>query len=445
MTTVSHEDRQKHLISCRATAERARQGGDPRELSLALIGLGSALFQTRVFDQGVAALDEAEELANSLGDLPFLAHCLGLKAAVYQEAGRFHNAYEVIERVVEMAQAHNDLGMKCDALVAQGQILANSGDPIVALEKLQAARSLANEIDDKRHLMKVFGTLGNVETSRAALDNAQVYFEIAAAWAAKLDERLAECGYLLNLGTVLGWQGLLPQALEVFQRVLNIARDTRERDAELAALQHLTQCLHSLKQYEQVVPLARNGIAVSQELGRHDFTFSFFETTALAHFQLGKHNDALGILQEAAEYARSANDPNHEANMLLQLGESYLAMELYEQALAPFEAASRILSDRGHEADNAHAIGKIGVALAESGRVDEAIIYHQRALELARQNDIAELEAGQLIMLALAYRDQHNLERASECSRNAAALFSSIGLIADANRAHQLFTEVSAL
>ena len=59
MTTVPHEDRQQHLIACRTAVEQARQAENPRQLSLALIDLGAALFKTRSFDQGVAALDEA--------------------------------------------------------------------------------------------------------------------------------------------------------------------------------------------------------------------------------------------------------------------------------------------------------------------------------------------------------------------------------------------------
>lgn len=445
MTIVPHDVRQEHLIACREAVDRARQSGDSRQLSLALIDLGSALFQTRVFDQGVATLDEAEQLAAAVNDLPFLAHCLGLKAAAYQDAGRFHNAYEVIERVVELAQVHDEQGLKCDALITQSQILANSGDPMAALDRMEAARTLANGIDDKRHLMKVFGTLGDIEASRAAFDNAQTDFEIAAAWASKLGDKRAECGYLLNLGTVLNWQGILPQALQVFERVVAIAQEIGERDAELAALQNATQCLHKLNAPERVLPLSRRGILLSLELARHDLAFSFFEATALAHHQLGEHAEALEVLQEAIKYAQSNDDPNDEANMLLHLGESYLAMEQYARALEPFETVSRILRQLGREIDHAYVVGRIGAVLAESGRVDEAIPYHERAIELARQHRITELEAEQLTMLALAYRDQRDLDRAQGCAREAVELFSSIGLETEADRAHQLLAEVSAL
>lgn len=443
MTTVMHEDRQQHLIACRAAVDHARQGKHPQQLILALIDLGAALFKTRVFDQGVEALDQAEKRAASLGDPSFLAHCLGLKAAVYQEAGRFHNAYGIIERIVELAQAQEDQGMECDALITQGQILANSGDPIAALNIVEAARALANEISDKRHLMKVFGVLGDIETSRAEFESAQTYFEIAAAWANSLGESRAECGYLLNLGTVFVWQRLFSQALQVFERVLTIAQNSGERDAELTALQHAIQCLHRLKMTDRIVCLARQGISLSQELSRYESTFLFFEAAALTYHQLGEQAEALDVLRNAIEYAQTIGDRNYEANMLLHLGESYLAMEQYDQALKPLEAVLSLLQELGREVDEAHVVGRIGVVLAESGRIDEAIPYHQHAVDLSRQHKIPALEAEQLTMLALAYRDQNNRKRAQECSQEAAEIFSSIGLETEANRAHQLLAEVS--
>ena len=293
MTTDQQQKRQERLIACRAAVDRAREGDNVQQLCLALIDLGAALFQTRMFEEGVATLDEAEELAATLDDAPFLAHCLGLKAAAYQDIGRFHNAYEVIGRVVALAETHGDQGMKCDALVTQAQTLASSGEPVIALDKLKEARALANQLDDKRRLMQTLGALGNIKAALAALEDAQTFFEMAAVWAAQLGEQRAECGYLLNLGAIFTWQKHFAQALPVFERALALSEELGDREAELAALRHVTDSLHKLEKPEQVVSLARRGIALSQEMAGQEITFSFFEALALAHYQLGQPDEAL--------------------------------------------------------------------------------------------------------------------------------------------------------
>lgn len=444
MTTEQQENPQEHLIVCQASVTRARDSNDMQQVCLALIDLGSALFQTRMFEQGVGALDEAEQLAATLDDSRFLAHCLGLKAAVYQDIGRFHNAYEVIERVVAIAEVQGDLATKCDAFITQGQILANSGDPVAALDKLKDARALANQLDDKRHVMKVLGALGNIKTTMVALDDAQTFFEMAATWAAQLGDQRAECGYILNLGTVFVWQKQFPQALPVFERALALAQTLSDREAELAALRHLTESLHKLERPDQVVPLARQGIALSRDIANPSITFSFFETLVLAFYRMNQPDNALTVIREAIEHARTINDLNREVNMLLQLGESCMAGGQHEQARQAYQQALEKIQHLDRESDEAHLVGRLGVVLAESGRMEEAIDYHQRAVELARQRVIPELEGEQLAMLALAYRDQHELEQAQLCCRDAIRVYSSNGLDEEADRVRQLLAEFSS-
>ena len=74
------------------------------------------------------------------------------------------------------------------------------------------------------------------------------------------------------------------------------------------------------------------------------------------------------------------------------------AINAYEEALSGAVRLSR-------QQDEAYLTGRIGVALAEAGRVDEALARHERALELAREREIPELEAEQLSMLAMAHLD----------------------------------------
>lgn len=446
MSRVSDQknDPQARLITCREAVKQARAGDNVRKLCLALIDLGAALFHTRQYEVAVATLNETEQLAATVDDPHFEAHCLGLSAAAYQDIGRFHNAYEVIERVVMLAETHSDKNMQCDALITQAQILANSGEPVIALDKLKEARALANQLDDKRHLMKTLGALGSIKTTLAALEDAQTFFEMAAVWASQLGEQRAECGYLLNLGTVLAWQKVTAEALPVFERALTLAQELDDQQAELAALRHMTGSLHKTGLPERVPELARRGIALAQTLDSPEITFAFFETLALAHYRTAQPEEALRVIEDAIAHARAIDSPQAEVTMLLHLGESCMALALHEQALDAYQRALAQISQLDRAADEAHLVGRVGVALAELGRVPEAIAYHQRAVELARARAIPELEGEQLTMLALAYRDQRDTDRARSYSEDAIAVFASAGLDADAAKARDLLAQLFA-
>ncbi len=434
---------QERLITCRAVVSAARQTGDQRQLCLDLIDLGVALFRTKEYEQAVNAFTEAEQLAESLADPHFTAHCLGLQAAAYQDIGRFHNAYEVIDRVVALAEAHHDQGMTCDALITQAQILANSGEPLIALDKLNQARALANQMDDKRHLMNTLGALGNTHTTLTALNEAQTCFEMAAALAAQMNDQRAECGYLLNAGIVLVWQKALPQAVSAFERALALSRTMDDREAELAALRHLTESLHNMGKPGDAIPFALHAIMRSQNTADPAITFSFFKTLILAYYRTNQPDAALDAIREAVGYAQAIDAPEYEVDMLLQLGEACMVLARYEQALHAYQQALEKIHPLDKASDEAYLVGRVGVALAELGQVQDAIPYHQRAVDLAHQHTIPDLEGEQLTMLALAYADQHEADRAAKCCQDAIAVFSDAGLESEADKARHLLAQLT--
>jgi tetratricopeptide (TPR) repeat protein len=433
---------QQRLIECRTAVDRARAADDPQRLCLALIDLGAAQFQTRQYERGRSTLDEAGALAATLDDRRFQAYCLSLKAETYQDIGRFHDAYEILEEIVALADEADDLGIKCDAVLTQGQVLINSGEPMLALDKLNEARSIASSLDDKRYAVKVFGALGNLKLAVAALDDAQSFFAMASLGAAQLGDERAECGYLLNQGTVMAWQKQYAQAVPVLERALSLAETLKDSVSELVALRYLTESLHNLEQPARVIPLAQRGITLSRAAQDHPTTFSFFQTCALAHYRTGQPDEALCVIQAAIDHAEAVDDQEQETNMLLNLGESCMVMELYQQALTAYQRALVGLQDSQRLADEAHVQGRIGVVLAELGQIEQAITYHRQAAEAAHQRGLPELEAEQMIMLALAYLDQQHHDQARSCCQTSISVYSAIGLEDDANRARQVLAAI---
>ena len=118
-------------------------------------------------------------------------------------------------------------------------------------------------------------------------------------------------------------------------------------------------------------------------------------------------------------------------------------MARYEQALQAYKLGlGRSGSSNGRPTRPCGR--RVGIVLAELGRAPEAISYHQRAIALARQRALPQLEGEQLTMLALAYRDQHDWEQARSCCQDAINVFSTNDLETEASRARQLLAEMSA-
>ncbi len=427
----------------RVKVEEARENGDVTQLCLALTDLGVVSFKSRQYEQGLEALDEMTALAAETGDRHFQAQCLAAKAAAFEDIGRYHNAYEAMVEVVKIAETHDDLNMKCAALINQGQILINSGEPMLAEEILLQARQLAGELDNKSHLMKVLGTMGNLKTALAALDDSLSFFDMAIMLAEQLGDQQAQGGYLINKGAVLTWQKQYAQAVPVFQQVLNLADEMQDQRLLLTSLRYLTECYHHTNELTKIPALARRGIELSMDAGNRDTAFKFFQTLILAYYRLNQPDEAEQVNQQAIDYAISTGDRSREVDMLINLGESCMLADLHDRALDAYARALEGARDLDRPDDEAYLTGRVGVVLAEMGRVDEAVTYHEKAAELARQRSIPDLEGEQLSMLALAALDQQNVEQAREYCQQAIDIFAAAQLSEQAAQARLLLAEIN--
>ena len=179
-------------------------------------------------DEGLFQFDQAVELAEKLGDSKLLNSCLSLKVLAYQTMGWLPDAYKTAGDILALAEAKDDQGMKCDALLSLGQIMLESGEPFIALEHYQKARDIALAGNDQRRMMKVTGAFGNYALHMAETGKAREYFHEARLMAHQLGDKSAEIGYLGNEATMLAYHGSYAEADMAFGQVLDYAQDNQK-------------------------------------------------------------------------------------------------------------------------------------------------------------------------------------------------------------------------
>jgi tetratricopeptide (TPR) repeat protein len=87
-------------------------------------------------------------------------------------------------------------------------------------------------------------------------------------------------------------------------------------------------------------------------------------------------------------------------------------------------------------------LGRLGVALAEADRTDEAIAWHRQAVELAQLHKLPELQGDQLIMLAFAHLEQQRHDEARAFCEQALDVFTAAGLDARAASVRDLLAQL---
>ena len=155
------------------------------------------------------------------------------------------------------------------------------------------------------------------------------------------------------------------------------------------------------------------------EESEDEAAFIFLEAMILAYYRMNNLEEAHRTTSEAIELAQSRDDLKKGFELRLSLAESYIITGEQEAALGMYTKALESAKKLKHKKDEARLTGRIGFALAEMGRLDEAIPYHHQAIELAQERQIPDLEGEQLSMLAMAFMEKQELDEAKEYAQKA--------------------------
>jgi tetratricopeptide (TPR) repeat protein len=204
-------------------------------------------------------------------------------------------------------------------------------------------------------------------------------------------------GLLQSLGVALGETGRLKEAEETLQDAIESARDAGDRRVELRAVTR-RQFLRLLQlpeaTHEEAVVEAERAIAGLEEIQDDRGLAEALRLVGIVRFWGGRCEEALGVLERAAEHAGRAGDRRLELDV-----KHWMGMALREGPTPAVEAIDRIHGLlQGHETDRTlRSQTRRFLALLEAvrGRFPEARALLAEGTELARQLGLTvEMAAG---------------------------------------------------
>jgi tetratricopeptide (TPR) repeat protein len=428
---------------------KAFAAGDEERACLELADLGLAYFKNQQDQKGLETFSEALEIARRLERLDLQVHCVGRKAHAYQETNRLLDAYQITAEILAIAERQQDIGLKCDTLAHQAQIQMEYGDTGSAQKKLLEAYQIASDSNDQHRIMNLNGLLGSCAFEMGEHEQAEAYFDKALSQARSADDLTAETRFLNGLGILLLHQGKLDLAEPLYQKILtNLDEEGEiEEGANYAikstALFHLTRIHSSFGAYEKVNQTARLGQALSKH---RDPELAIFFLNELIHagFQMGQIEQTLEYAFSALEIAQTLQDENKVVDLLIQIGEANLISGRFDQALGVYHNALQGAKSQARTQDTAYLTGRIAYTLAEMGRLDQAILHHQQAIDLASQENLPELHGEQLSYLAMAFLENKQTAQAADTCLAAIDVFTAGGLENQAEKARRLLAQIQA-
>jgi serine/threonine protein kinase len=368
-------DEARKLLS--PALEEARRRGLRAEEALVQTVLGIAENRGLDLQLSIDMLSRAVEIYRELKDVNGEARAFTELLKPLLNSAQEAEALKLETRLGELAQAGADAAHIAQGLFLMAQAHARMNDPVRSQALHENALQMARANDVNLVAYQVLRLLAGDYADKGGqhLETAMAYIEEARYIAEKLGDRRALFGiefttFFMEMGT-----GAFRQSLDKLVRLLPEAVEMHDTLGQVSLEWGKTVLLYFMGQYEQCIAQAERLRETAKILERKHITAREAEAhllTALGHFMLGRHSQALELSARARALAEQADDNESLVDCLAFGGEMLYASGDLTQAREFFESAL----EKAHGSQNAFCIavsqGSIALMDLQEGNRESA-------------------------------------------------------------------------
>jgi diguanylate cyclase (GGDEF)-like protein len=335
---ISPQRALRQLDQVQAEARR----GTPAQQAAFLIVSSDAVHGLGRHAEAVTLADQAIEIGSKNRDKDIVAKAMLSKAYALFSQDETTASHQLVWQAEKLAGASANPGLRVQTLISSGQALAEEGSLARALEKLDAATTLARKSGDPllavislRALAQLYDRMRMFDKGFTALDEG-----MRAARQMNSEGRLSmlkSTEYALAMDS-----GQMQRALHAQLMALELQRKLDAGPMLGLTLVNLTDCYLKL----------------------HDFPH------------------ALSYGRQALDQATALNDESLIATARLNIGQAYLAMGRLAEGRKIMDAGMAGYEKAGNKPELQIAMGEYADALAHAGDLNGAIAAYRREREL---------------------------------------------------------------
>ncbi len=377
--------------------------------------LGKLLVAQAEFLQSQGRFEPAASLAQSVIGLARAHQMPDLEAEGHLKQGQglsaqgqWKAARSSFEQAITLARSTSQPRVQAMGLSRLGFILTILGDHAGAKAHHKQALDLCRQAGDRGVEGRVLNNLGSLAYEQGDYVGAQAYYEQALGVAREIGNRLGECITLGNLALAHSRQGNYAPVSAYYQQALVTCRQIGSRAIESSHLNNLGNALFDQGEYAQAVRYLEQALHISDEIGQQEFVLLALNSLALVSIYRGDYAQAEAYCERALQSSREGATPRIESMALssrsllaTRRGDPQAGLEYGQQAL-------RVMQKMDEYRRQAYVLFRLGLALENLGRLDEAGERYRQALALrrgAKQHHLAVEPLAGLARLALAQGD----------------------------------------
>jgi class 3 adenylate cyclase/tetratricopeptide (TPR) repeat protein len=323
----------------------------------------------------------------------------------------YERAFQALEHVPDSKEK---LEQEIDLHLASRNALFVLGDLARIAEHLHAAKSLAETIEDRVRIVRVFNFLNSYYGLTGDPELAIQFGQRASVLISESDEPMLSVMTDYYLGAAYNKLGQYSQAINVLKRAIGrLMGDLRHGQIGTAGFPavtcrgHLVQCLAEIGEFGEGVSYAEEGIQIAEEVG--DASVLVYVNCSLAFLYLlkGDLDKAIPILERALTTCRSSNIPVYIPFVSSRLGFAYANAGHVAEGLPFLEQGVEESASAGRLAFLSLSTVWLSEGHLLLGHLEKAELLAERALKIAKEHKEHAHEAWALKLLgdvAMGYK-----------------------------------------
>lgn len=236
-----------------------------------------------------------------------------------------------------------------------------------------------------------------------------------------------ETKQLLEQGIQQFNNGQTQQALDTFQRELELRRQAGDRRGELIVLSWLGGINQLFGNYQQALQFFEEALANASDLGDRRIEGESLNNIGNVYYQLGQYQDALPYFEQSLAVAQDIGNRRGQGESFNSMGGIYYRLCQYQDAVAYFERSLEIAQEVGDRPGEGTRLNNIGGIYDRLGQYEEALDYYEQSLVIRQEVGDRQGEVGTRINIGLVYRRWGQYQKALESYQRSLMLAQAIG------------------
>ncbi|NMG05456.1 tetratricopeptide repeat protein [Brasilonema sp. UFV-L1] len=382
------------------------------------------------FDKHQEAIQAYKQaLALEQNDPPSQASTYWYMGTTYWNWGENKNALDSYDKALEIYRRINDVSGQITVLESRKSVYAILGENQKALEQLQQAQRLLQQIpQDRRSQASILMNFASTYRSLGEYQKALDYFQQARSLFKKVGLRNREISALKHISSFYQvFIGEYGKALDALEEALTVARAINNRVEEAEILNKQADVLASQGEYQKALDTFNQALTIQRQLKIRGGQAYTLENMAKLYKSLGDYQQSINTCQQALDLYRQLGDRKSEVWSLNSIGDAHYEMKDYPQAIEYYNKALSLSQQIGSLFLQSIQFAALGRAYLSLKEYDKALNNASKYLSMVRQQKNKPLESSALGLQGRIYQEKGDYQQALSISQQAKSLIQQLG------------------